>query len=513
VNSLPTRLLVVVVGGLLAALSFEPFAVAYLLPVAVAALTLGCEGGTLRRGFGLGTAFGAAFMLLLLPWLQVIGTDVWIMLSLFEALYYGLCGAGTVAVRRLPGWPAWVAAVWVGIEMLRGTVPFGGFPWGRLSFATIDTPVAASFAYVGASGTTYLVALVGTVLAWAVLRLRTAPLRAVAGVAGACALSSAAAVFPVHQPDPAAEADSVTVAAVQGNVPGAGMNAFAERRAVLENHVEATLLLAERIEAGEIRQPNLVIWPESSTDIDPFADPNAYADIQQAVDAVGVPVLVGAMVVAAEPDEVYNQGIVWHPGTGPGERYSKRHPVPFGEYIPMRDLLAPLFDRLDMIPRDMVPGKKPGVLRMNGVTVGDVICFEIAYDGVVRQAVPPAAELLVVQTNNATYMGTGQIEQQFAISRLRAIETGRPVVVAATNGVSGIVSPTGTVVDRVPVRTRSVLVQTVLEPASSSPWGLRVGRWVEIVLVAISVIAVLAGLRSRYRRRPDRHREAAEEQG
>jgi apolipoprotein N-acyltransferase len=246
-----------------------------------------------------------------------------------------------------------------------------------------------------------------------------------------------------------------------------------------------------------------VVWPVNATDIDPFQDASAYADIQRAVDAVGVPVLVGAMVDGPEPSDVYNQGIVWHPGTGPGERYSKRHPVPFGEYIPFRDVLAQYIQRLDMIPRDMVAGDKPGVLTMNGITIGDVICFEVAYDDVVREAVTPRTRALVVQTNNATYMGTGQVEQQFAIARLRAIETGRPVVVAATNGVSGIIAQDGRVLERAPVRTRTVLVEQVLGPVST-PIALSLGLWVQVLLVTISAITAALALRLGYRQRSRR---------
>ena len=115
----------------------------------------------------------------------------------------------------------------------------------------------------------------------------------------------------------------------------------------------------------------------------------------------------------------------------------------------MRAQLAQVFERLDQIPRDMVPGTEPGLLDLAGTTIGDVICFEVAYDDTVRDVAGAAgrraAGMLVVQTNNATYMGTGQVEQQFAIARLRAVETGRSVVVVATNGVSGVVGPDGAV--------------------------------------------------------------------
>ena len=154
-------------AGAAAGLSFEPFHWVVLLPFAVAGVTLLATGaGRLRSAFWLGVVFGTAFMLVLLPWLRVIGVYAWIPLALVEGLFYGLAGLATRAVRRLPGWPVWAASSWVLVEALRAVVPFGGFPWGRLAFATEDTPLAPAFAYVGAAGVTFLVALVGTTVAW-----------------------------------------------------------------------------------------------------------------------------------------------------------------------------------------------------------------------------------------------------------------------------------------------------------------------------------------------------------
>lgn len=495
------RLLLAALAGGLAALAFEPVAWAYLLPAAVAAVTLLLVGVSAGRGFMVGTVFGSAFMVGLLPWLQVIGVDAWILLAVVQGLFYGVYGACAVLVQRLPWWPLWTALVWVAVETFRSTLPFGGFPWGRVAFATVDTPAAELMGYVGPAGTTFVVVLLGTSLAWAALRLRRAPVRAAVAVAAPLLVVAAAAasVAPWAPAEAAGPGHVVSVAAVQGDVPGEGMNPFDERRVVLENHVAATHELAERIEDGA-PAPDLVVWPENSTDIDPFADPSVHEDISEAVDAVGVPVLVGAMVSGENPDDVYNQGIVWRPGTGPTERYSKNHPVPFGEYVPMRDLVAPLVDRLDQVPRDMVAGTEPGLLEMGGTTVGDVICFEVAYDDVVHGVVRGGAELLVVQTNNATYMGTGQIEQQFAIARLRAIETGRHVVIAATNGVSGIVAPDGQVVERAPVRTRAVL-QASLPVSTVQTAAMRWGTALQVVLVlgaGFSVsVAIGTGLRRR----------------
>ncbi len=501
------RTLTCAVAGLAAALAFEPYHWVLLLPLAVAALSYCSVAGSLRRGFWLGAVFGAAFMLVLLPWLQVIGWYAWLPLALVEGLFYGLAGLATAAVSRLRWWPLWAASSWVLVELLRGSVPFGGFPWGRLVFATEDTPVAPWIAWAGPAAVTAVVALLGTTLAWAALEVRRVRARALLGAAAACALAVAPGLDPVAPAAAAPTGPNVRVATVQGNVPGKGLEAFAERRAVLDNHATATERLAERIQAGTARQPDLVVWPENSSDIDPYADASARSEIADAARAVHVPLLMGAVVGDRPDDGWYNRAIVWSADGQPGAYYDKTHPVPFGEYIPLRGFLAPRIPALDQIPSDMIAGPSPGLLQVGPARVGVLMCFEVAYDGLVRDLVRGGAGLLVVPTNNATYTGTGQVEQQFAMSRLRAIETGRYVVVASTNGISGVIAPDGHVVDRAPERRQAVLEDAVTLRSGLTA-GVRLGPWVEGVLVATSLISLTTGLLLGYRRR-SRRRPAA----
>jgi apolipoprotein N-acyltransferase len=445
-------------------------------------------------------------MLVLLPWLQVTGLYAWVPLALVEGAFYGIAGLVVSAVAgpdvRLRLWPVWVASAWVLLEALRGAVPFGGFPWGRLAFAVEDTPVAPALAYVGAAGVTFLVALVGTTLAWAVLRLRRAPVRSLAGLALALAVACVASLVPwqaTRSSDP-----QVRIAAVQGNVPGEGLDAFLERRLVLDNHVQATLRLAQRIDAGQVPRPDLVIWPENSSDIDPYTDAAARTAIGAAAAAVQVPLLMGSVVGDRVNRGWFNRAIVWSPDGSPGAHYDKTHPVPFGEYIPFRSFFASRIPALRAIPSDMVRGTRPGVLRVGPARAGVLMCFEVAYDGLLRDLVDGGADVIVVPTNNATYTGTGQIEQQFAMSRLRAIETGRTVVGASTNGISGVVAADGRVVARAPERRQVVLDEDVTLVSRYTP-AMVLGQWPELALSALAVLALLVGLvtgRRRGRRTP-----------
>jgi apolipoprotein N-acyltransferase len=197
------------------------------------------------------------------------------------------------------------------------------------------------------------------------------------------------------------------------------------------------------------------------------------------------------MVDAPADDQVLNQGVVIDPVRGPGDRYTKRHPVPFGEYIPYRDtIFTSNFGKLDMIPRDMVSGTRTSPLSIDGTLVADAICFDVSYDDAIAEQVREGAELLVVQTSNALFIHTGQIDQQFAISRLRALETGRYVVVAAVNGRSGVIGPDGEVVAAIPPRTRAVLVSEVGLSTAVTP-GVVLGPWIGRVAVITSLIALL----------------------
>jgi apolipoprotein N-acyltransferase len=486
-----------------------------LLPLAVlgpAALALAVHGQRARSGAWLGLVCGLAFFVPLLSWTGIyVGPFPWLALAVSQALFVALLGAATAAVSRLRLWPLWTAALWVADEALRGRVPLGGFPWGRLGTSQTDGPLLALAAYGGVPLVSFAVALTGTLLAAAALALTRrrageAPARraAAAAVAGAVAvpLLGAVAWLPLPGPSLTDGGPARTVAVIQGDVPEAGLEFNARRRAVLDNHVQRTVELAEAVAAGRAAQPDLVVWPENSSDIDPYTNADAAAQISRAAEAIGAPVLVGA-VVEGPGEYLSNTGIVWDPDTGPGQTYVKRHPVPLAEYVPARDFFRLFSDKVDLVRRDFTKGTEVGVLDVGGARVGDVICFEVVYDSLVRDTVQAGAGMLVVQTNNATFGYTDESEQQLAASRLRAVEFGRTVVVAATSGISAVVAPDGTLVRRSELFTPAVFVEDVAQRDSTTV-AQRVGAAPEWALTALGAGAVLAvalpALRARRRR-------------
>ncbi|MCF8538195.1 MAG: apolipoprotein N-acyltransferase [Candidatus Nanopelagicales bacterium] len=487
---LPVAALLAVLGGLAVFAAFPPISFAPSAPVGVALLTAALWGSRARRGVGLGFASGVAFFLPLLSWMTVIGQDAWVLLALWCGAWSMLIGLITALGSRLPGAPVWIASGWVLAEGLRGREPWGGFPWGSLSFSQADAALADWAAVAGTPVVTFVVALIGASLTALAVALTASRYRA--ALAFALTLVAAVALAPLLGPlaTPPASAGEATIAIVQGGTPQTGMGAMDVRQAVLDNHIGQTLNLASAIDSGEVAAPDFVLWPENSSDLDPFADPAVADAITATARAVGVPILVGVVTTVPDnPSQVWNAGIVWDPERGPSAMYVKTRPVPFGEFIPFREQLAPIVGRFDRIPRDFAAGTTPGNLDIGGVAVGNVICFEIAYGDVVEAVVDGGAQVITVQTNNATYQGTAQPEQQLQIERMRATETGRTVLVAATSGISAVIAPDRVITHRIDEGDTGWLVVDV--PLVEEPtWATAYGRAAEWVIVLFALVAI-----------------------
>ncbi|MFF3151966.1 apolipoprotein N-acyltransferase [Streptomyces sp. NPDC057910] len=493
---------VAAVGGVLLYLSFPPRPLWWLALLAFAVLGWVLRGRTWKAGLGLGYLFGLGFLLPLLVWTGVeVGPGPWLGLAAIEALFIGVAGAGMAAVSRLPLWPVWSAALWIAAEAARARAPFGGFPWGKVAFGQADGTFLPLAALGGTPVLGFGVALCGFGLYECLrqaLRLRgTAGVRTGAGGAGSVRKGAAAAalltvVVPVAASfgarglvSDSAEDGTATVAVIQGNVPRLGLDFNSQRRAVLDYHVRETLRLADRVRAGKEPQPDFVLWPENSSDVDPFVDDDARAVIDQAAKAVGAPISVGA-VVGGYGTKLYNEQVQWDPKLGPVATYDKRQIQPFGEYMPLRGLIstfAPGYT--SMVREDFSRGTKPGVFTMSGTKVGMATCYEAAFDWAVRDTVTAGAQLISVPSNNATFDRSEMTYQQLAMSRVRAVEHSRTVTVPVTSGVSAVIMPDGKVVQKTAMFTPASLVAKVPLRSSQTP-ATKLGTLPEWALVAVA---------------------------
>jgi len=538
----PVAVPLVVIAGVLLDAAFPSVGAWALAFPAVAAALLVARGRSLRASTGYGVLFGVAFMVPQLQWSGIfVGALPWLSLAALEGFLLGLVLPGFTLAWRLADHAAgrWLGtlpltsgAVWVASEALRSRWPFDGFGWGRLAFSQADSPLVFLASLGGVPLVAFgVVAVSASVVCVAVAVQRAARSRhsaaggttgrVVAGLLGpvvVLALVAAGAGYGGWRTErtlvPGTDG-TVTVAAVQGDVPRAGLDFNAQRRAVLDNHVEETLALAARVDTGEVPAPDLVLWPENASDIDPLANPDAAAQIARATDAVGAPLLLGA-VLQGPGENITNAMLLWEPGTGYRGRddddatangyYAKQAIAPFAEYIPYRDffrMFSPLVDRVT----DFAPGDRAAVLQMGGALVGPVICFEVVDDDTVRRQVLAGADLLVVPTNNATFGASDENVQQLAMSRLRAVEHGRSVVHISNVGTSAVIAPDGTTGPRTGLFEPAVLVDQV-ELRSGSTLATLVGPAPERALLAVALLLVLGnGIASQRREAAARVRQ------
>jgi apolipoprotein N-acyltransferase len=532
-------LLTALAGGLALAEAFPPAGIWPLAAVGPAFLTVALWRQRARVALAASFIFGLVFFVPLVSWLVNVAWYVWIILAVAEAVIFAVLAVGLWLLLRLRAWPVAVAGWWVAAEAIRDRWPWGGFPWGRLVMSQATAPTVRWVAIAGPPFLTFLIALVGGCLAWVLLGPLSAgqgqvarpasPARAAlisftirvmpswararlwpaVALAASVALACSAALLPADQAT--AGEQTAEVAAIQGNVPHATNLPDLWRAAtVTQYHAAATESLAARIRSGAAPAPDVVIWPENSTDLDPSLYPSIYNAIATAVAAIDRPVLVGAVL----QDPVRNAGQLWLPGRGPVAVYIKRRLVPFGEVIPFRSLISKITSLPNTLqPVNFTPGHRAVVFHLGKVRLGDVICYEVGFDGLVSSEVAAGANLLAVQTNDADFEldnQTGETLQQLAMARIRAIEHNRSVVVASTTGISAIIAPDGQLLTSTHVWTRAE-IEARVPLRTSTTLADRLGGWPEAV-IAWGTVAVLAWViaqtvRRRKRRSPARAAE------
>lgn len=481
--------------------------------VAVPLALVSLVGRSVPGSMLVGAAFGAAFFFPHVSWAaQFLGDDPlgwvpWVALASAETLLLAvLSPLVTLAYRWLPRWrdtpgarlvvlPALVAGAWTARELVLGSWPYGGFPWGRLGMSQSESPIAPVASWLGVSGLGFLMVALcaGAVEAvrWAVRvrRERAADggdVRPAAPWWGALPVALLAVVMAVVPQFPTTDAGTLRVGAVQGNGPTAYADQRAPREVLRSQLAASTPLESERVD--------VVLWPEGGVDGDPAADPAIARTLSAAAGAYGAPIVLNS--ASAVGDLVYNTSFLWTED-GPETTHAKRHPVPFGEYIPDRWLYGAIVPELvNLLGREYTPGADSPVFDLGPARAGLAICFDVAFDDVVREGVHDGAQVFMFQTNNADFRGTDENLQQREIARMRAIETGRSVVNLSTTGTSQVFAPDGTMAQTLPFDEAGLMTADV-ELRDGSTAGIVLGPWVQGLalwgtLVSLAALAVRA---------------------
>jgi len=486
------RVPLAVLGGMIALYIYPTENIWVLAPLVPAFILI----ATLGMGFwvALLTGFlaGQAFYIAHIEWLALyLGPVPLIALSTLMSVYFALGVAFTAWLwRKLKPKPKqylWFAviasSIWVVREWLAMSFPYGGFPWSRLGMAQAHGPWA-NWAYLGGiSLISFVMALVGSIIALAILgyKKRGFPVRSAAITLLALVLAPALAPLGLLN----TPVGSANIAAVQGNA-NAGLFSNLTPGTILQNHIDATKLVSQSELAEDL---DLLVWPENASDVDPLRSEAARSKISSIAAEFDAPFTFGTITASGE--EVYNSTLLWSPEGELLDQYDKKRPVPFAEFVPDRPFwraLAP--DLIDLVTRGYSFGTRDGIFNLADFDAGSLICFEIAIDSIPRELALGGANVILSQTNNADFGYSDETYQQAAIAKLRAIETGRAVVNISTVGLSAIYLPDGKTLNELTWYQPGAMVNSVPLYSGITP-ALFLGGWIDAVLAAFGLIGFL----------------------
>ncbi len=426
-------------------------------------------------------------------WLGVLSV---LSLGGYIGVHGGLASAlgAWLAPRAGRAAPLVFAAAWVGAEWLRTFDVFGGFPWALAGYAAHANPALRGLAPLGG---VWLLSFAFALAAGFLAERRLAAALATVLAAHAAGLASRALA-----PAAAAPGDPPrTAAIIQGSIPQ-------DEKWVLENF--------ERAFAGHLalsreatREPvDLILWPETALPVLIEYEPAYRERVQSLALDTGAVLLVGGMGFEpprrGAPFEVYNSVFPIAPDGSIGARYDKARLVPFGEYVPLRPLLGPLFALAGGLAQiDASPGPGPRVLELPKLgpdhALAPLICYEVLYPDLVRRAVRDGARVLANFTNDAWYGRSSAPHQFLAIAALRSAETGRAMLRAANTGVSAFIDADGAIASETAIFEPAAL-RGRIDLASGQTLYVRLGDWVVwaslLLLIGLGGRRVAAGRRA-----------------
>ena len=452
------------------------------------------------KAFIVGTLAGFAFFGILLKWLTTyLGPIPWFAGSLISALIFGLAAAIAAVVWRYIGTlnlrgaqPFVIAfalgAIFTAREYVAGVFPYGGLPWARGGLSLVDTYLAKWVYFVDVAGLTWLIVFITALFTIRFAKhqphgigiYKRSRMLIPTGIAALIFFGTPAVVTL----DASGTAGTIRVAAVQGNA-NAGLFAVNPAGSILDKHL---VVSKDLVASGRGEGLDLMVWPENSSDLDPNTMVEPGMKISEFVtEELKAPLLFGTKTFRGE--DFYNEVDLWLPETGLADYYHKIRPVPFGEYVPDRPFfmaLAP--DLISLIGWDMSSGTRDGIFELpSGTKVGSLICFEVAFDYLSHDLVKQGAQAIMIQTNSSDFGRSEQGVQQAAISRMRAIETGRTVVAVSTVGVSGIYAADGSVITELESFKPGAMVEEIALRNEITP-AVMFGGLVEPMAFAISII-------------------------
>ncbi len=488
-------------SGLFLAAAFPVINLHFLAWLALVPLLLAVKGQNVKTGFLLGGITGLVYFAGTVYWVShsiyyyggiavLPAALITLLLSAYLALYPALFGAASVHIGNNNPKFLFVAlpALWTALELAR-TYVFSGFPWALLGYSQYSVLPAIQIAdTTGVYGVSFLIVLVNASIAEFIVNRKSYPAVVTAGVVVALVLCYGFA--KIQGPEPAG---GMTISVVQGNIE--------QDKKWDPAYQDGTISIYKQLTLEALKQhPDLVIWPETAT---PFyfmakreRDRMLSQDLVAFVKENKVPLLFGSPTYEIKPTRQIvglNSALLLSAGGQVEAQYNKIHLVPFGEYVPLKNILFFVGKMVESIG-DFGSGSDYTVMtvpygsgdRSEKTKLCTVICYEIIFPDLVRQFVKRGAAIVTTITNDAWFGRTSAPFQHFSMAVFRAVENRVPIARAANTGISGFIDSRGRILATSGIFTEAYLTHT-LTPGSTKTFYTRHGD-------VFSYLCVIAGI-------------------
>ncbi|MEY4692792.1 MAG: hypothetical protein RL437_72 [Actinomycetota bacterium] len=406
-----------------------------------------------KKRLAINLYFGIGYQIFTLYWIGTyVGSLAWIALVLMQSTFF--------MVLSFAKRPFEFAISWILAEFILRSFPFGGFGWSRIGYALTESPLNSIYPRVGIVGIAFLVVWISSEIAKRELKKP---------------LSIAAAILALSfLPVSIAKGETIDIALVQGGQNEKLDNTFENAENALERHFEVT----NGIKAENL---DLVIWPENAIAHDPLLRKSTRTRLEAEISRLSSPILVNGNLADGTNGSVLI-------GDEEIQSYSKRYLTPFGEFIPFQSLVEKINDKAGkVIP--YIPGQSPYLFNSESGKFRTLICYELLSDKQARTEMADS-EFIVVQTNNATYFKTWQLEQELAIAQARSAETSRESAYVSTTGGTSIIDSRGRIQKSLEKYENRALIGQVQKRSGITP-ATKYGSTIETLIIGAGLLLLL----------------------
>lgn len=503
-NILLKKILLATLSGIMLTASFPPSTMGWMAWFALVPLLISLENESASNAFRLGFISGLVHYLTLIYWIinvisaygglnLITSSSILLLLCLYISLYHGVFSILFVSLKDSVFKALLLAGTWVSLEFIRAKL-LTGFPWCLMGYSQFNSLKLIQIADItGVYGISFLIIMTNALIFFLffhnnlkeekrLFRLEAVILLCLIGVAvlyGDYRLS--------QEKDEIKDKEPLRTAIIQGNID--------QDIKWDEDYLLETLSLYRNLSKISYHfEPQLIVWPETAV---PFFFQDS---LELSEEIYGIARESGAHMIFGSPGYEREDGEIKYynrayflSNMGETTFYDKVHLVPFGEYVPIRNLL-PFINRLVQASGDFSPGKNMDPLSTKDLSSGPLICYEAIFPELSRFHVKKGAEILVNLTNDAWFGMTSAPYQHLIMSVFRAVENRRPLIRAANTGFSAFIDSYGRITLMGSLFNEEVLMAEINKANNSLTFYTKYGDIFVYIILLLCLIKFLPGL-------------------